>query len=121
MGKKMKRTPVLLILAIVLLIFIPFRANAQDLVFDSIKCNYDLYYPEEAEITCIAVCVDVWKIKIFNSDASALLKFINEMQPRHARKVKMASFLQPGNAEKNIPNRTVLAIIYPEEECGCKE
>jgi len=118
----MKKTLVSLILTIILFTAVP--AQIQGCGVANAELYYpeeNLYYPQEKEITCIAVCTDIWKMKVFNSDVSALLAFINEMQPRHAKLVKMASFLQVGNKEKNIIDRTVLAIIYPEEKCGCKE
>lgn len=112
----MKKKIVLLILAATLLFFVLSNVEAQ-----TIECASNLYYPEEKEITCIATCKDVWKIKVFDSNVSALLSFLNSMNPRQAQKITVASILRGGNVEKKTAAYTALSVIYPVEECACKK
>jgi len=117
----MKRKIVSLILMISLLMFIPPKAEAELMGFQRTECASDLYYPKEEQITCIAECKDVWKIKVFDSNVSALLSFLNDMNPRQAQKITVASILRAGNIENKTPAYTALSVIYPAEECECKK
>ena len=123
----MRNKIVIFLMLLALVFFIPAVARAQ--CFQSFdqdgKLEYTkakaLYYPKEHEITCIAVCKDVWQVQLFGPDIRQFLDFLNQLKPRHADKVKVTSFLKEGSAEQKIAPQLLLSVFYPVETCGCKD
>lgn len=72
----------------------------------------------EEEITCLAVCHDVWRTQIIQgTDLLKLSDWMNSLKPRHA---KMVKFIELDEKKQDGTTQRVLAILYPEEICACK-